>query len=156
MKDEDLHALRALCQIAGKGAQSFQPEASAARESAAPNRRKLFLKVLGGAGAAVVAIAVFAVNRDVSTPSVTRTPAAAVQSRDPANPACDRPECTSTVSDPTASRAPAAMVVEHSAPSAVPVQPPSPQTVQPESGAATPALTQFEKELQISQPDGSC
>jgi len=156
MKDEDYQYLRTLCGVAGKEAQNLQPEASVAREAAARSRRQLFWKILGGAGSAVVTVAVLAVNHSEPAPSVSQTPAPSVAPpRAAANPSCETLDCTLTVSDQIAPPPAAPVVVENVAPTVAAIPPALPETAAPESRAATPP-TQAEKELEDSQPGGSC
>jgi hypothetical protein len=156
MKNGDYQELRALCGAAGKQAQDLQPEASVARDAAARSRRKLFWKVLGGTGSAVVAIAVLAVDRGEPAPSVAQTPAPSVAaaaggrvSRVRETRLHDHHERPKRLFRCRAGRR-AAGAERGLAPA------PLAETAPPVSRAASQATTQAEKELEDSQPDGSC
>jgi len=157
MKNEDYQELGALCRVAGKEAQHLQPEASVACDAAARSRRKLFWKILAGTSSSVVAIAVLAVVRSEPAPSVAQTSGPSVAPpRAAASPICERFDCTTTASDQSASSVAAPVVAEHLAPSVTSIPLALPETAQTESRAASQPMTQAEKELADSQPDGSC
>jgi len=157
MKNEDYQKLSALCGVAGKEAQRLQPGASVARDAAARSRRKLFWKILAGTSSAVIAIAVLAVVRSEPAPFVAQTSRPSVAPpRAAASPVCERLDCTTTASNQSASSVAAPVVVEHLTPGVASIPPALPETAQAESRAASEPMTQAEKELADSQPDGSC